>query len=45
MTPRRIIVIAGAGSYPRLVVEGAKAAGVETVDVLALHAGRTNPRN
>ncbi|MBR4653604.1 MAG: UDP-2,3-diacylglucosamine diphosphatase LpxI [Kiritimatiellae bacterium] len=36
MTPRRIIVIAGAGSYPRLVVEGAKAAGVETVDVLAL---------
>ena len=36
MTPRRIIVIAGAGSYPRLIVEGAKAAGVETVDVLAV---------
>ena len=36
MTPRRLIVIAGAGSYPRLIVEGAKAAGVETVDVLAV---------
>ena len=36
MTPKRIIVIAGAGSYPRLIVEGAKAAGVETVDVLAV---------
>lgn len=36
MTPKRIIVIAGSGSYPRLIVEGAKAAGVETVDVLAV---------
>ena len=36
MTPKRIIVIAGSGSYPRLMVEGAKAAGVETVDVLAV---------
>ena len=36
MTPKRIIVIAGSGSYPRLIIEGAKAAGVETVDVLAV---------
>ena len=36
MTPRKLIVVAGAGSYPRLIVEGAKAAGVETVDVLAV---------
>lgn len=36
MTPRRIIVVAGEGVYPRLIVEGAKAAGVETVDVLAV---------
>ena len=33
MTPRKLIVVAGAGAYPRLIVEGAKAAGVETVDV------------
>ncbi len=36
MTPRKIIVVAGAGSYPRLVVEGAKKAGVPRVDVLAV---------
>jgi len=36
MTPKRLIVVAGSGAYPRLVVEGAKAAGVETVDVLAV---------
>ena len=36
MTPRKLIVVAGAGAYPRLIVEGAKAAGVETVDVLAV---------
>ena len=36
MTPKRLIVVAGSGSYPRLAVEGAKAAGVETVDVLAV---------
>ena len=36
MTPRKLIVVAGAGSYPRLIVEGAKAAGVEKVDVLAV---------
>lgn len=33
---KRIIVIAGAGLYPELSVRGAKAAGVERVDVLAV---------
>ena len=32
----RLLVVSGAGSYPRLVVEGTKRAGVETVDVLAV---------
>ena len=32
----KLLVIAGAGSYPRLVVEGARRAGVRTVDVLAV---------
>lgn len=32
----KLIVIAGSGSYPRLVVEGAKKAGVARVDVLAV---------
>jgi len=32
----KLIVIAGGGNYPRLVVEGAKNAGVERVDVLAV---------
>ena len=32
----RLLVVAGAGSYPRLVVEGAKRAGVGRVDVLAV---------
>lgn len=31
-----LIVIAGSGSYPRLIVEGAKKAGVKRVDVLAI---------
>ena len=34
--PSKMIVITGAGSYPRLVVEGAHAAGVPQVDVLAV---------
>ncbi len=33
---KRILVIAGAGEYPRLLVEGARRAGVETVDVMAV---------
>lgn len=33
---KRLLVIAGAGSYPRLVVQGAKRAGVATVDVMAV---------
>ena len=33
---KRLLVVAGAGSYPRLVVEGAKRAGVATVDVVAV---------
>ena len=32
----RLIVIAGAGSYPRLIVDGARRAGVAKVDVLAI---------
>ena len=33
---RSLLVAAGAGSYPRLVVEGAKRAGVARVDVLSV---------
>ena len=33
---KRLLVVAGAGSYPRLVIEGAKRAGVATVDVVAV---------
>ena len=32
----RLLVIAGGGDYPRQIVEGAKRAGVATVDVLAV---------
>ena len=32
----KLLVVAGAGSYPRLVVEGARRAGVGTVDVLSV---------
>jgi len=32
----KLLVIAGAGSYPRLVIEGARRAGVKTVDVVAV---------
>ena len=32
----KLLVVAGAGAYPRLVVEGAKRAGVGQVDVLAV---------
>ena len=38
---KRLLVAAGAGSYPRLVVEGAKRAGVETVDVLSIKGSCT----
>ena len=34
--PSRMVVISGAGAYPRLVVEGARAAGVPQVDVMAV---------
>ncbi len=34
--PSKMIVITGAGAYPRLVVEGAHAAGVAQVDVVAV---------
>ena len=34
--PSKMIVITGGGAYPRLVVEGAHAAGVAQVDVLAV---------
>jgi len=32
----KLIVIAGSGSYPRLIIEGAKKAGVRQVDVVAI---------
>ena len=32
----KLLVVAGAGSYPRLVIEGAKRAGVARVDVIAV---------
>ena len=32
----RLLVVAGAGDYPRLVVEGAKRAGITCVDVLSV---------
>jgi len=32
----KLLVIAGAGSYPRLVIEGARRAGVQKVDVIAV---------
>ena len=35
-TMNKIIVIAAGGEYPRLLVEGAKRAGVATVDVMAV---------
>lgn len=37
----RLVVIAGSGSYPRMLVEGAKRAGVPQVDVVAI-AGSTS---
>ena len=33
---KKLLIIAGAGTYPALVLRGAKAAGVETVDVMAV---------
>lgn len=38
----RLVIIAGSGSYPRLLVEGAKKAGVRQVDVVAIK-GSTAP--
>lgn len=32
----KLLVVAGAGSYPRMVIEGARRAGVAQVDVLAI---------
>ena len=34
--PQKMIVISGSGAYPRLIAEGARAAGVAQVDVLAV---------
>ena len=34
--PQKMIVISGSGAYPRLIIEGAHAAGVRQVDVLAV---------
>lgn len=38
---KKLVVIAGSGSYPRLIVEGAKKADVQQVDVVAI-AGFTS---
>lgn len=38
---KKLVVIAGSGSYPRLIVEGAKKADVQQVDVVAI-AGSTS---
>ena len=40
--PQKMVVISGWGAYPRLIVEGAHAAGVRQVDVLAVR-GSTDP--
>lgn len=32
----KLLVISGSGSYPRLIVEGAKKAGVEMVDIISI---------
>lgn len=36
MSISRLLVVAGSGCYPRLVVQGARRAGVERVDVLSI---------
>ena len=33
---KKLIVIAGSGKYPQMIIEGAKKAGVECVDVMAV---------
>ena len=33
---RKLLVVAGAGNYPRFVIEGARRAGVEQIDVLSI---------
>lgn len=33
---KKLLVISGSGSYPKLIVEGAKKAGVETVDIISI---------
>lgn len=38
---QKLVIIAGSGSYPRFLVEGAKKAGVPQVDVVAI-AGSTS---
>ena len=36
MIPKKLICVAGAGMYPRLLIEGAKKAGVERMDCVAV---------
>lgn len=33
---KKLLVVAGAGSYPRLIIEGARRAGVERIEVMAI---------
>lgn len=41
--PDRLIILAGAGEYPKLVAEGARAAGVKTITTFALR-GHANAK-
>ena len=34
--PKRLLVVSGGGTYPKLIIDGARAAGVETVDLIAV---------
>ena len=39
--PKKLLVVAGGGSYPKMVIDGARRAGVERVDVLAVRGSTT----
>jgi hypothetical protein len=41
-TPDPLLLIAGSGDYPRLVIDGARAAGVETISAIVFE-GETSP--
>lgn len=39
---QKLLVVAGAGTYPEMLVKGAKAAGVPTVDIVAIKGSTTS---